>query len=116
MRKHPECGVIITGDFNQLRDNFMKTHYRFVQVVNVVTRGQAILDKIWTNMEEVPVTISELGSSDHNMVLLKPKAKNSVDTGCVTRLTVRCMGPKEKATLTTIKWEPLFRLDSCADQ
>ena len=88
MRKHPECGVIITGDFNQLRDNFMKTHYRFVQVVNVVTRGQAILDKIWTNMEEVytpPVTISELGSSDHNMVLLKPKAKSSVDTGCVTR-------------------------------
>ena len=101
MRKHPECGVIITGDFNQLRDTFMKTHYRVVQVVNVVTRGQAILDKIWTNMEEVytpPVTISELGSSDHNMVLLKPKAKNSVDTGCVTWLTVRCMGPKEKAT------------------
>ena len=53
MRKHLECGMIITGDFNQLRDNFMKTHYRFVQVVNVVTRGQAILDNIWTNMEEV---------------------------------------------------------------
>ena len=67
-----------------------------------------------------PVTISELGSSDHNIVLLKPKARNSVDTGCVTRLTVRCMGPKEKATfnmaLSAIKWEPLFRLDSCADQ
>ena len=31
----------------------MKTHYRFVQVVNVVARGQAILDKIWTIMEEV---------------------------------------------------------------
>ena len=77
-------------------------------------------------MEEVytppppPVTISELGSSDHSMILLKLKAKNSVDTGCVTRLTVRCMGPKEKATfnmaLSAIKWEPLFRLDSCADQ
>ena len=51
-------------------------------------------------MKEVytpPVTISELGSSDHNMVLRKSKAKNSVDTGCVTRLTVRCMGPKEKS-------------------
>ena len=44
MRKHPEYGVIITGDFNQLRDSFMKTNYRFVQVV--VTREQAILDKI----------------------------------------------------------------------
>ena len=53
MRKHSEYGVMITGDFNQLRDNFMKTHYRFFQVVNVVTCGQAILDKIWTNMEEV---------------------------------------------------------------
>ena len=50
MRKHPDCGVIITADFNQLRNNFMKTHYRFVQVVNVVTRGQAILGKIWTNI------------------------------------------------------------------
>ena len=51
VRKHPECGVIITGDFNQLKDTFLKVHYRFVQVVNVVTRGQATLDKIWTNMD-----------------------------------------------------------------
>ena len=53
LRKHPECGVTITGDFNQLRDNFMKTHYRFVQVVNFVTRGQAILDKIWRKCTRV---------------------------------------------------------------
>ena len=61
--KHPECGVIITGDFNKLNDNFLKVHYRFVQVVNVVTRGQATLDKIWTNMNgfySTPVSISEL--------------------------------------------------------
>ena len=123
MRKHPECGVIITGDFNQLRDNVMKRHYRFVQVVNVVTRVEAILYKIWTNVEEVyspPVNISELGSSDHNMVLLKHKAKTSVDIGCVLRLTVRCMGPNQKDTynmaLSAVKWEPLFKLDSCADQ
>ena len=32
IRKHPECGVIITGDFNQLNDNFLKVHYRFVTV------------------------------------------------------------------------------------
>ena len=45
IRKHPECEVIITGDFNQLTDNFLKVHYRFVQVANVVTRGQSTLDK-----------------------------------------------------------------------
>ena len=26
IRKHPECGVIITGDFNQMNDSFLKTH------------------------------------------------------------------------------------------
>ena len=40
MRKHSVCVVIITSDFNQLRDNFMKTHYRVVQVVNVVTQDR----------------------------------------------------------------------------
>ena len=45
-----------------------------------------------------PVTISELGSSDHNMVLLKHKAKQSVDTGCVTRLAVRCTGQMKTVT------------------
>ena len=78
IRKHPDCGIIITGDFNQLNDNFLKTHYRFVQIVNVSTRGNAVLDKIWTNMDNVyrsPVTLSELGTSDHNMVLLKPGSR-----------------------------------------
>ena len=46
--------------------------------------------------------------SDHNMVLFKPILKRSVDTGCVTRLTVWCTGQNEKATfdkaLSAIKW------------
>ena len=96
IRKHPECGVIITGDFNQLNVNFLKVHYRFVQVVNVVTRGQATLDKIWTNMNgfhSTPVSISELGTSDHYMVLWKPDRGSPDVRGNVTRVTVKCMGP-----------------------
>ena len=80
----------ITGDFNQLNDNFLKVHYRFVQVVNVVTRGQATLDKIWTNMNgyySTPVSISELGTSDHCMVLWKPDRGSPDIRGDVTRVT-----------------------------
>ena len=123
IRKHPQSGVIIAGDFNQLKDNFLKTHYRFVQTVNVATRGNAVLDTIWTNMNEVylpPVTISALGASDHNMVLLKlnhtfPRCKGS--SKCVT---IRCIGDNEKAAfhraLSAICWEPLFRLETCEEQ
>ena len=114
---------ILTGDFNQMNDS-LKTHYKFSQIVKVATGGQAILDKIWTNMNLVyskPVTVAELGTSDHNMVLLKPSSKMTlVDTGNMTRMSVKSMGAKEKATfelaLSLIKWEPLYRLDSCNEQ
>ena len=104
-------------------DSFLKTHYRFSQMVKVATRGQAILDKIWTNMNMVyskPVTVAELGTSDHNMVLLKPSSKRTPDTGNMPRMHLQSMGTKEKATfelaLSLIKWEPLYRLDSCNEK
>ena len=91
--KHPDCGIIVTGDFNQLNDTFLKTHYRFVQVVNVGTRRNAVLDRIWTNMDKLymsPVTISELGTLDLNMVLLKPSIslhRRSQDFVCLGEAT-----------------------------
>ena len=60
-RKHPDCGVVLIGDFNQFNDKFLVSHYRFIQMVKILTRGGAILDKIWTNMTELyqsPVSIS----------------------------------------------------------
>ena len=35
-----------------------------------------------------PVTVAELGTSDHNMVLLKPSSKRTLDTGNLTRMSV----------------------------
>ena len=80
IRKHTECGVIITGYFNQMNHSFLKTHYTFSHIVKLATWGQAIclLNKIWMNVNMVyskPVTVAELGTSDHNMVLLKPSSK-----------------------------------------
>ena len=88
IREHPECGVILTGYVNQMNDSFLKTHYTFSQIVKVATSGQAILDKILTNMNMVyskPVTVAELGTSDHSMVLLKPSSKMNLDTDNMTR-------------------------------
>ena len=73
LRRHPDCGIILIGDFNQLRDMFLRTQYGFAQLVNTA-RNSAILDKLWTNMEPVydtPAVLDTLGTSDHRMVLLK---------------------------------------------
>ena len=71
-------------------------------------------------MYSKPVTVAELGTSDHNMVLLKPSSKRTLDTGNLTRMTVKSTGAKEKETfelpLSLIKWEHLYRLDSCNEK
>ena len=123
-RKHPECGVVLTGDFNQFKDRFLVSHYRFVQVVNISTRGKAILDKIWTNMAVLyssPISISELGKSDHYMILFRPNYRNDAYcSGKVTRSEAKCMGTKEKANFATalalVHWEPLFLLGTCEEK
>ena len=90
--------------------------------MNGGTRGNAVLDKIWKNMDNVymsPVTLSELGTFDHNMVLLKPGSRLPRSTGSVMRVTIRAMGENEKAlfdsALSAVSWEPVFRLDTCEE-
>ena len=102
-RKHPDCGVVLIGDFNLFNDTFLVSHYRCIQMVKILTRGDAILYKIWTNMTELyksPVSMSELGKSDHNMILLEPMVHTRHDTGSVTRDTIKSMGVNEKANLS----------------
>ena len=67
-----------------------------------------------------PVPVAEFGTSDYNMVLLKPSSKRTLDTGNMTHISVTSMGAKENATfdlaLSLMKWEPLYRLDSCNEK
>ena len=90
-----------------MNGSFLKTHYTFSQIVKVAIRVQAMLDKIWTNMNMVyskPVTVAELGTSDHNniIVLLKPSRRRTLHTGNMTRMSVKSMGAKEKATFELV--------------
>ena len=49
LRCYLEFVIILTGDFNQLGDSFLRVHYGYAQLVNVVTRNGAMLDKILSN-------------------------------------------------------------------
>lgn len=122
-RKYPDSGIILMGDFNRFRDNFLKTHYGLKQIVTSATRNGALLDKIWTNMAIVydrPTILSELGTSDHNMVLVLPTDHSSLETGSIQRTEIRQTGPREKIhfanELVNVRWEPLYRLETCEEQ
>ena len=48
-RTHPQTGIMLLGDLNQLPDSQLKS-YPLQQLVNSATHGNAILDKIYTNI------------------------------------------------------------------
>ena len=49
-RSHPSCGVIVLGDFNRFPEAPLRS-YPLKQCVVNPTRDQAVLDKIFTNVE-----------------------------------------------------------------
>ena len=68
---HPDCGVVLLGDFNNLDISDLLRHHNLSQIVDTPTREGNILDLIVTNLEALyskPVVLAPLGSSDHNIV------------------------------------------------
>ena len=48
-RTHPNIGIVLLGDFNQLPDSQLRSD-PLQQLVDTATRGTSILDKIYTNI------------------------------------------------------------------
>ena len=69
--KHPDHGLVILGDFNDLEIRTLSISQNLKQVVDQPTRESAILELILTNLHNLydrPDILAPLGSSDHNIV------------------------------------------------
>ena len=92
------------------------------QIVKSTTRGQSILDKIYTNIGEwyqQPFSIPPIGQSDHNPIVMPalsidPRLPPSTNISVVRRLA-----PSGKAFLQQavqqLDWSPLYRLQNPDD-
>ena len=69
---HPDCGIVISGDFNCLDITDILTNHNLKRPVQDPTRGNNILDLIVTNLSHLyraPVIFAPLGRSDHNTIM-----------------------------------------------
>ena len=69
--EYPNCGILVTGDFNRLDISGLLGHFRLKQIVKVPTCKDATLDLILTNMHEhysAPQAFP-FGLSDHDTVM-----------------------------------------------
>ena len=75
LHNRPSAGVIIAGDFNELRLNQLCRRFNLKKSVQAPSRGRNILDQILTNMLDLYNDVQYLlpiGRSDHRCLLLTP--------------------------------------------
>ena len=123
LQQHPDAGILIAGDMNDLDIRNVLNIDGFDQVVNLPTRENNILDKIITNCVKFysPVELmSPIGRSDHNCVLLYPLPSISRPKRKIRRRVVRPL-PDSGLRLfgqwiTTNPWSEILQLSDPSDK
>ena len=120
---HPSTGLIVTGDFNQLPEWTIKSSFKLKQVVDFATRENAILDKLFTNLDKFylpPQKAPQIGKSDHFSIVFSPRISVAYDRGNTVLQQSCTMGNNEKNTfvheLKQVKWEPMYSMSTCKEQ
>jgi len=122
IRKYPDCGIVISGDFNTLDTDLFNKYLHLSQIVTKATRGNNLLDKIFTNCKSwysTPAILPPVGKSDHNVILVRP---NYVKTARVTKKSVFNRQITSEALadiangLSRVKWHNMYHLDDCCLQ
>ena len=72
LTKYSGAGTVVLGDFNRLDTDILCPLSGLVQGVNIPTRCQAILDKIFSNIQQHYQELQPLGLSDHKTVIWRP--------------------------------------------
>ena len=74
LARYPLAGVVIMGDFNQFDHKRLCRNTSLTQIVKKATRGNAILDLIFTNMKHwynTPEILPAIGQSDHMSIFFQ---------------------------------------------
>ena len=123
LRNHPNGLVLITGDLNPLSTGLdgkiIKRLAGLSQIINVSTRGDAILDWCLTNVKKSffeQVQLPQLGTSDHNTILIQtriPRLQNQ-DNNSIFKRDLRPSNLQRFGQwLTSYDWSPILRIEDC---
>ena len=119
---HPNSGIILAGDFNQFKHQRLCSSFGLKQIVKQPTRGNNILDKIFTNIPKYydsPRVVAPIGFSDHNSIVLEPLKSYTNSSSRSIRL-VRDSRPSNRKLvrekLSQVNWSPLYSIQSCDEQ
>ena len=91
---HPDCGVLLLGDFNTLNVMNILANHTLKQLVREPTRGNNVLDLVISNLASYynkPVVSAHLGSSDHRSVYWVPNSNHGSNNLTAKKKVVKCV-------------------------
>ena len=100
-RQHPYTGIIIMGDFNKMKGSQLKRNHNLKQSVDLPTRGNAILDNIYTNVSNFyqrPVICASIDLSDHKAIVCIPSTSSKYTSPVVSCIPSRSHKPPHGKT------------------
>ena len=121
LNKYPNAGIMMVGDFNRLNYRYINNHFNLRQTVKNPTRGDAILDLIFTNLfhhYNTPEILPGIGLSDHNSLIIRPLTRTHKTKAETTfRRNVK---PSMKSGfgrwLASTDWSFLETLSNCSEK
>ena len=121
-QKYSQTGIILCGDFNHMKDSYLKSTCNLKQLVRNPTHKNSVIDLFYTNMSsyyQKPIHQPGVGLSAHHVMTLSPEM-SAFKRPVTTLVKRRKQGPKERAMLIRavdkVNWTPLYLLPSCDEK
>ena len=112
---------MMVGDFNRLNYRYINNHFNLPQTVKNPTRGDTILDLIFTYLfhhYNTPEILLGIGLSDHNSLVIRPLRRSHKSKAETTfrRIVKPSMKFSFGRWLTSTDWSFLESLSNCTEK
>ena len=120
---HPNCGIIIAGDFNKLDAKSVMGLFQLKHLINFPARGANTLDQIFTNLSEFYTDVKRLppfGLRDQLTIVMPPKVREKSGRLKSKVIKIREKRPSKKSSfgryLSNIPWANLLSDDKSSEE
>ena len=121
-QKYPQSEFIITGDFNHMKDSYLKRSCQLKQLVKYPTHGASIIDLFYSSANMfycMPLHLPGVGLTKHQTLIFKPNDSSSKKPKQLTvqkRKQTIVNRNNLKDAISNLSWTSLFKAETCQDK
>jgi hypothetical protein len=120
-QKYPNTEILLLGDFNHMKDRYLKNATQLHQIVKNPTHDSSVIDLCYTSLNNIYTKIIHLpgiGLSKHQCILFEPSYHcPKKETIYITKRNQSCRNKQNLlSAVSNLSWVPLFKMTSCEEK